>query len=157
MIAHRLSAGFRGLSHSGLPSRQAGPLHWSVGTDNLGSSLSAPLPELLAGMVTFGLGMGCAFVAGSVASLQNVRDTDSGVAAAVQNIAFTTGTTFGVAVFATIATATTAHLAPDGHPHLADLASGYRAALVGGALIAALGLTATINLRLPAGSAVLAD
>jgi EmrB/QacA subfamily drug resistance transporter len=121
------------------------------------TSLSAPLPGLLAGMVTFGLGMGCAFVAGSVASLQDVRNEDSGVAAAVQNIAFTSGTTFGVAVFATIATATTAHLAPDGHARLADLASGYRGAFVGGALIAALGLAATMNLRPRARSALLAD
>jgi MFS family permease len=120
------------------------------------TSLRAPWPGLLAGMVTFGFGMGCAFVAGSVAALKDVRDQDSGVAAAVQNIAFASGTTFGVAVFATIATATTSHLAPHGHAHLADLTSGYRAAFVGGALIAALGLAATMNLRSRARPAVLA-
>jgi predicted MFS family arabinose efflux permease len=71
----------------------------------LATSLRTPLPVLLIGMVAFGLGMGCALVAGSVASLQDVHDEDSGVAAAVQNIAFSTGTTAGVAVLSTIATA----------------------------------------------------
>lgn len=113
----------------------------------LATSLRTPLPVLLIGMVAFGLGMGCAFVAGSVASLQDVHDEDSGVAAAVQNIAFSTGTTAGVAVLSTIATATTAHLTSEGHADLADLTSGYRAAFIGGAVIAVLGLPATAGLR----------
>lgn len=108
--------------------------------------IPTPLPVLIAGMVVFGLGMGCAFVAGSVASLQGVRDEDSGVAAAVQNIAFSTGTTTGVAVLATIATTATAHLARHGEG-LVDPTSGYRAAFIGGAAIAVLGLSATASLR----------
>jgi hypothetical protein len=57
---------------------------------------------LIGGMVTFGLGMGGAFVAGSVASLQDVAHKESGVAAAVQNISFGLGTTVGVAVLSTV-------------------------------------------------------
>jgi MFS family permease len=90
---------------------------------------------LLLGMVLFGLGMGCAFVAGSVAALQQVRDQDAGVAAAVQNISFGLGSTVGVAVFSTVAIT-----------H-ADLAAGFRAAFVAGALVAGAGLLAIAALR----------
>jgi EmrB/QacA subfamily drug resistance transporter len=111
------------------------------------TSLRTPLPVLIVGMVAFGLGMGCAFVAGSVASLQDVHDEDAGVAAAVQNIAFSAGTTVGVAVLSTIATEATARLTPRGHASLLALTSGYRAAFIGGALIAAFGLPAAASMR----------
>jgi MFS family permease len=113
----------------------------------LATTVRTPLPVLLVGMVAFGLGMGCAFVAGSVASLHDIREEDSGVAAAVQNISFSTGTTAGVAVLSTLATATTARLPLHGQAHLANLTSGFRIAFVGGSLIAVLGLVATVNLQ----------
>jgi MFS family permease len=98
---------------------------------------------LIAGMVVFGAGMGLVFVAGSVASLHDVSEENSGVASAVQNISFTMGSALGVAVVSTVAAAATRHLSPHGSVTLAALASGYRAALGGAAVIAALGLAAT--------------
>lgn len=100
---------------------------------------------LLLGMVLFGLGMGGAFVAGSVASLQEVRDEDAGVAAAVQNISFGLGATVGVAVFSTVATSAGS-----------DLAAGFRAAFVAGVVVAAVGLVAALALRPRAASSVTA-
>ena len=102
------------------------------------------LLALAACMLLFGLGMGCAYVAGTVASLEGVPEQDSGIAAGVQNISFSLGTTLGVAALSTIAAAASGHvLSWPGTGHLAALAGGYRAAFIGGALLAALGLAAT--------------
>ena len=60
---------------------------------------------LAAGMVLFGAGMGCAYVAGSISALEAVPEADTGIAAGLQNIAFTLGSTLGVAVFSTVAVA----------------------------------------------------
>jgi MFS family permease len=90
---------------------------------------------LVGGMVVFGFGMGCAFVAGSVASLEDVAEPDAGVAAALQTIAFGIGTALGVATLATVAAATA------GSP-----ASGSRAAFLGGVVIAAVGFAVTVAL-----------
>lgn len=100
-----------------------------------GAVTSASTGLLVAGMVVFGFGMGCAFVAGSVASLEGVAEGDAGIAAALQNIAFGTGTALGVAALATIAAASA------GSP-----AGGSRAAFLGGMAIAALGLAVTVIL-----------
>lgn len=99
---------------------------------------------LMSGMVLFGFGMGCAFVAGSVASLQEVRDEDAGVAAAVQNISFSLGSTVGVAVFSTVAAAVAAG------------AAGFRAAFGAGVVVATLGLVAATALRRQSASSVTA-
>jgi MFS family permease len=99
---------------------------------------------LIVGMVVFGLGMGCVFVAGSVASLHEVSEDLSGVASAVQNISFTMGSALGVAVLSTVAATTTRHLSS--HPSAAALTSGYRAAFVAAAIIAALGIAVTLTI-----------
>ena len=55
-------------------------------------------PVAIAGcMLVFGLGMGCAFVSGTIASLKDVSERDSGIAAGIQNISFSLGTTLGLA------------------------------------------------------------
>jgi MFS family permease len=98
---------------------------------------------LIASMLGFGLGMGCAFVAGTVASLTDVPERDSGIAAGVQNISFGLGTTLGVAALSTVAAAVTRQVqSRPGSAGVAALTSGYRAAFLAGALIALLGLAA---------------
>lgn len=96
-------------------------------------------------MLLFGLGMGCAYVAGTVASLKDVSEQDSGIAAGLQNISFGLGTTLGVAALSTVAAATTRHLLsqPGSPGHTAALTSGYRAAFIVASLFAAFGLAAT--------------
>jgi MFS family permease len=100
------------------------------------------LTVLVPGMVLFGLGMGCAYVAGSVASVHGVVERDAGVAAAVQNISFGMGATLGVALFSTVSAA---RIAQVGGP--AARLAGARAAFAAGALIALAGLCATLAIR----------
>jgi MFS family permease len=99
---------------------------------------------LIASMLGFGLGMGCAFVAGTVASLTDVPERDSGIAAGVQNVSFGLGTTLGVAALSTVAAAVTRHVQsrPGSAGVAGALTSGYHAAFLTCALIALLGLAA---------------
>jgi MFS family permease len=91
---------------------------------------------LLAVMLMFGAGMGCAYVAGSVTALTAVPEADSGIAAGLQNIAFTLGSTLGVAVFSTVSISLSV-----GSAASADRV-GLQAGFATGAVIAVLGLGA---------------
>ncbi len=94
---------------------------------------------LAAGMLLFGLGMGCAFVAGSVASLADVAEAESGVAAGVQNISFSVGATLGVAILSSVAAGGSAALTSIGQPVALALAGGQQAAFLVGAGLALVG------------------
>lgn len=94
------------------------------------ASAALGMPALVTGMITFGIGMGFAFVAGSVAALAGIPERDAGAAAAVQSISFTVGTTLGVAVFSTASAA----------------AASYTAGFVTGAVVAGLGLAGMLLL-----------
>jgi MFS family permease len=102
---------------------------------------------LIASMVLFGTGMGWAFVSGSIASLHEVSEQDSGVASAVQNISFTMGSALGVAILSTVAATTTGHLSPHTiRTSAAALATGYQAAFIAAAIVALLGLAAVTTI-----------
>ena len=103
----------------------------------IATTMGGRLALLVGGMVVFGLGMGLAYVAGSIASLRNVPEHESGVAAAVQSISFSVGATLGVAVLSTISTAIAGQ-----HPSVDASTSGARAAFVGCVAIASLGALA---------------
>jgi len=111
---------------------------------NLGLAATAWLggsPIAIAGcMLVFGLGMGCAFVSGTIASLKDVAEQDSGLAAGIQNISFSLGTTLGVAILSAISAAVIHSSQPGGRGSTGVLISGYRAAFICGALLGALGL-----------------
>jgi hypothetical protein len=63
-------------------------------------------PAAIAGcMLVFGLGMGCAFLPGTIASLTDAPEQDSGIAAGIQNISFSLGTTLGLAILSAISAA----------------------------------------------------
>lgn len=100
-------------------------------------------PIAIAGsMLVFGLGMGCAFVSGTIASLTDVSERDSGIAAGVQNISFSLGTTLGLAILSAISAAVIHSLGsqPGGRGYTGALIFGYSAAFICGALFGALGL-----------------
>ena len=103
----------------------------------IATTIGGRLALLVGGMVVFGLGMGLAYVAGSIASLRNVPEHESGVAAALQSISFSVGATLGVAVLSTISTAIAGQ-----HPSVDASTSGARAAFVGCVAIASLGALA---------------
>lgn len=100
-------------------------------------------PVAIAGcMLVFGLGMRCAFVSGTIASLKDVSERDSGIAAGIQNISFSLGTTLGLAILSAIS-ATVIHglsSQPGSRGYAGALISGYRTAFICGALLSALGL-----------------
>ncbi len=99
---------------------------------------------LTVGMLLFGAGMGCAYVAGSIASLHGVPHHESGIAAGIQNIAFTLGTILGVAVFSTVSAAQTQRLIAAGSGPVPATRGGLEAAFTIGAVVAACGLVAVV-------------
>jgi EmrB/QacA subfamily drug resistance transporter len=103
------------------------------------------LADLLPGLLLFGVGMGGAFVAGSIASFAGVEEHDAGVASGLQNTSFTVGTALGVAILSTIATARTAHLA-DSAVHDVALTAGYRSAFAAAIVAIVVGLVAAMTL-----------
>jgi MFS family permease len=99
---------------------------------------------LIVSMMLFGIGMGWAFVAGSVAALHGVSEEHSGVAAAVQNISFTIGSALGVAILSAVAATTTSYVSSRATTApVAALTAGYRAAFIAAAVIAMIGLATT--------------
>lgn len=52
------------------------------------------------GLLLFGLGMGCAFVASQIAALTDVDEADAGLAAGIEETSFAIGSPLGVAVLA---------------------------------------------------------
>jgi EmrB/QacA subfamily drug resistance transporter len=106
------------------------------------------LGDLFPGLLVFGLGMGAAFVAGSIASFAGVGERDSGVASGLQSTSFTVGTALGVAILSTVATArTNALLANPGHAaRETALTAGYRSAFGAAVAVAVVGLVAALTL-----------
>lgn len=108
-----------------------------AGTGRWGESGMA----LAVGMFLFGLGIGGALVAGSVAALAEVPESDAGVAAGVKNLSFSLGTTIGVAALSTVAAATNSALT------LTDESSntgvGYHVAFLVAAVVAFVGCATT--------------
>jgi MFS family permease len=108
-------------------------------TTSLGGS-----PVAIAGcMLVFGLGMGCAFVSGTIASLKGVSERDSGIAAGIQNISFSLGTTLGLAILSAISAAVIRSSRPGSPGYTGVLISGYRMAFICGMLLGLLGLAAS--------------
>jgi MFS family permease len=114
---------------------------------NAGLAVTAWLggsPVAMAGcMLLFGLGMGCAFVAGTIASLKDVAERDSGIAAGIQNISFSLGTTLGLAILSAVSAAVIHNSQPGRQVQSGVLISGYRAAFICGALLGVIGLAVT--------------
>jgi EmrB/QacA subfamily drug resistance transporter len=132
--------GFRPVAAAGLTLIGGGCLllsHVSVG--------GTFLVDLLPGLLLFGVGMGGAFVAGSIASFAGVEERDTGVASGLQNTSFTVGTALGVAMLSTIATARTADLA-DSVAHDVALTAGYRSAFTAAVVVVVIGLLAAMTL-----------
>ena len=110
----------------------------------VGLALFARLPlngvflvDILPGMLLLGLGAGVALNPLLLAAMSDVRESDSGLASGVVNTAFMMGGALGLAVLASIAAARTDAALAQGIASAAALNTGYRAALVVGAVFAA--------------------
>jgi predicted MFS family arabinose efflux permease len=88
------------------------------------------LGDLFLGLVLLGPGIGAAFVAGSIASLGGVAESEAGLASGLNNASFQIGGAVGTAILSTVAVS---------HAHGA-LIDGCRAAFAAALVIAALGI-----------------
>jgi EmrB/QacA subfamily drug resistance transporter len=134
--------GFKPVLAAGLAFVSAG-LVWfsqvSVGggflTDILGPSLLAAV------------GLGFGFVTSTIAAVAGVEPREQGLASGLINTSQQIGGALGLAVLSTIATSQTEDVVTAGGSTLPQaLTEGFQAAFLGGAVIAALGLVATLVL-----------
>jgi EmrB/QacA subfamily drug resistance transporter len=95
------------------------------------------LADIVFAMPFLGVGVGAAFVAGSIASLTGVAETEAGLASGLNNASFQIGAAVGVAILSSVATSG-AH----GVSSLAALTDGYQSAFAVAIAIAALGALA---------------
>ena len=95
------------------------------------------LGDLFFALLLLGPGIGAAYVAGSIASLTGVAETEAGLASGLNNASFQIGGAVGVAILSTVAVSG-AH----GADSLAALTDGYRSAFAVAIAIAALGVVA---------------
>jgi EmrB/QacA subfamily drug resistance transporter len=111
----------------------------SVGGGLVGDILG---PSLLAA-----LGLGFGFVTSTIAAVSGVREHEQGLASGLINTSQQIGGALGLAVLSTIATTRTHDTLASGGSSLQHaLTSGFQAAFLGGAVIAALGFAATLVL-----------
>jgi EmrB/QacA subfamily drug resistance transporter len=93
--------------------------------------------DLVFAMPFLGIGIGAAYVAGSIASLTGVADTEAGLASGLNNASFQIGGAVGVAILSTVAVS-----GANGADSLAGLTDGYQSAFAVAIAIAALGVVA---------------
>jgi EmrB/QacA subfamily drug resistance transporter len=134
--------GFKPILAAGMAFVGVGLVYWSqvsVGggflTDILGPSLLAAI------------GLGFGFVTSTIAAVSGVREHEQGLASGLINTSQQIGGALGLAVLSTIATSRTDHVMASGASSLPNaLTEGFQSAFLGGAVIAALGVIATLIL-----------
>jgi MFS family permease len=125
----------------GMTSLTAGLVYFtqvSVGGSYLG--------DLLPGFLLTALGIGFAFVPISIAALAGVQDAEAGLASGLLNTSQQIGGALGIAALSTIATSRTSDSLANGSTRAAALVDGFHGAFAAGAVIAALGIVATLVL-----------
>lgn len=95
------------------------------------------LGDLFIGLLTLGPGVGVAYVAGSIASLTGVAETEAGLASGLSNASFQIGGAVGVAIMSTVAVS-----GANGAKSLVALTDGYQSAFAVAIGFAALGIVA---------------
>ena len=104
------------------------------------------LGDLLPGFLVIAIGMAFAFVAISIAALEGVDESDAGLASGLLNTSQQIGGALGIAALSTIATTQTEDAVATGSPLPAALVDGFQAAFVAGAIVAVLGIVASLVL-----------
>jgi EmrB/QacA subfamily drug resistance transporter len=134
--------GFKPILALGMTFVAAGLVYWSqvsVGGGFFGDILG---PSLLAAM-----GLGFGFVTSTIAAVAGVGDREQGLASGLINTSQQIGGALGLAVLSTISTSRTEDVMATGTSTLPNaLTEGFQAAFIGGAVIAVLGVVATLTL-----------
>jgi len=102
--------------------------------------------DLLPGFLLTAVGIGFAFVPISIAALAGVQAAEAGLASGLINTSQQIGGALGIAALSTIATSRTDDALAGGSTQAAALVSGFHGAFAAGAIIAALGVVATLVL-----------
>ena len=125
----------------------ARPIGIGLGLAAAGLALFIRLPvdgsfvaDVLPSMLLLGFGAGMAFNPVLLAAMNDVEQTEAGLASGVVNTAFMMGGALGLAVLASVAASRTAAL-EDTESHLAALTGGYHLAFLVGAIFAATAAT----------------
>jgi EmrB/QacA subfamily drug resistance transporter len=123
------------------------PLAVGLGLASLGLALFIRLPvdgnfvvDVLPSMLLLGFGAGMAFNPVLLAAMNDVDQSEAGLASGVVNTAFMMGGALGLAVLASVAASRTSSLEAS-ESHLAALTGGYHLAFLVGAIFAALAAT----------------
>jgi EmrB/QacA subfamily drug resistance transporter len=108
--------------------------------------------DMFWGLLVFGPGMGAAFAACQIAALTGVVPEESGLAAGLVDTSFNIGAALGIAIATSVAVAVSAGVLAGGQPvdPLYAPTEGFRSAFLVAAVVAGLGLLAT--LFFPAGA-----
>jgi EmrB/QacA subfamily drug resistance transporter len=102
--------------------------------------------DLLPGFLVVGLGIGFSFVPISIAALAGVQPAEAGLASGLINTSQQIGGALGIAALSTIASTHTDDALASGTPLPNALVDGFTAAFVAGAIVAALGVLASLTL-----------
>jgi len=102
--------------------------------------------DLLPGFLLLGIGIGFAFVPISIAALAGVQPAEAGLASGLINTSQQIGGALGIAALATIATTHTSDQLAAGTAQPQALVDGFTAAFIVGAVVAALGVVASLTL-----------
>jgi len=123
------------------------PLAVGLGLASAGLALFIRLPvdgsfvvDVLPSMLLLGFGAGMAFNPVLLAAMDDVEQTEAGLASGVVNTAFMMGGALGLAVLASVAASRTSTLDAT-ESHLAALTGGYHLAFLVGAIFAAVAAT----------------
>ena len=130
----------------------ARPLTIGLGLASAGLALFIRLPvdgsfvaDILPSMILLGVGAGMAFNPVLLAAMNDVDQTEAGLASGVVNTAFMMGGALGLAVLASVAASRTSTLSAT-ESHLVALTGGYHLAFLVGAIFAATGATLSATL-----------
>ncbi len=104
------------------------------------------LRDLLPGFLVIGVGIGFSFVPISIAALTGVRPAEAGLASGLINTSQQIGGALGIAALSTVATSRTGDSLASGAVPSQALVDGFSNAFMAGAIIAAVGLFASLTL-----------
>src|SRR5947209_907341 len=105
------------------------------------------LGDILAPSLLAAAGLGFGFVTSTIAAVSGIEEHEQGLASGLINTSQQIGGALGLAVLSTIATSRTHHLLASGESSMrAALTGGFQYAFIAGAVIATLGVIATLIL-----------
>ena len=104
------------------------------------------LTDILGPSVLGAIGLGFGFTTSTIAAVSGVEDREQGLASGLINTSNQIGAALGLAVLSTIATTRTDDVLASGSALPNALTEGFQSAFLGGAVIAAVGVIATLVL-----------